>query len=177
MSLSHAILGLLTVTPMTGYDLKNRAFDTTVAHFWKADQSQIYRTLNQLSEAGWVEAKVEAQEERPDRKVYSITDAGRAELINWLQQDQRLPATRDPFLVQLFFAGHIDNETILEHIARQRQSHEAKLRQYQQIEIPHLNDPNPNRMQVFWRLTLEMGIATEKNYLAFLAQCEKVIRT
>ena len=69
MSLKHAILGLLTVTPMTGYDLKHRAFDVAIAHFWKADQSQIYRTLNRLSEAGWVQSEIEAQDERPDRKV------------------------------------------------------------------------------------------------------------
>lgn len=176
MSLSHAILGLLTVTPMTGYDLKNRAFDVTITHFWKADQSQIYRTLNRLAEAGQVECRIEAQDDRPDRKVYSITDAGREELHRWLQTEQRLPVTRDPFLVQLFFAGLLDDTTILEHIARHREAHEAKLRQYQAIDIPNPGNNGNERMQVFWRLTLEMGIATEQTYLNWLSYCEKTIR-
>ena len=47
MELKHAILGLLSIQPMSGYDL-NRAFSNTVAHFWYADQSQIYRTLDKL---------------------------------------------------------------------------------------------------------------------------------
>ncbi len=47
MSLKHAILGFLELSPFSGYDLK-KAFDGSVQHFWPADQAQIYRTLNQL---------------------------------------------------------------------------------------------------------------------------------
>jgi DNA-binding PadR family transcriptional regulator len=107
MSLPHAILGLLDITAMTGYDLKHQAFDSTISHFWQADQAQIYRTLNQLVEAGWVECTLEVQQERPNRKVHHITDAGRAELRRWLHLEQALPVHREPFLVQLFFAGQL----------------------------------------------------------------------
>ena len=107
--------------------------------------------------------------------MYSITDAGRAALVEWLQEEQKPPVTRDPFLVQLFFAGHIENETILEHISQQRAAHEAKLQLYRQIDMPGLDDPELDRTRVFWRLTLEMGITTEQNYLDWLAQCEAVI--
>mgnify|MGYP003565227123 CR=1 FL=1 len=55
MSLKYAILGILNAFPMTGYDLKHQAFDATVRHFWPADQSQIYRTLNRLTERGGAE--------------------------------------------------------------------------------------------------------------------------
>ena len=54
MSLEHAILGFLNYKPLSGYDLK-KIFDTSVRHFWAADQSQIYRTLNRLTERGWAE--------------------------------------------------------------------------------------------------------------------------
>ena len=47
MSLKHAILGFLNYQPQTGYELKE-VFDDSVQHFWLADQSQIYRTLNDL---------------------------------------------------------------------------------------------------------------------------------
>jgi PadR family transcriptional regulator, regulatory protein AphA len=96
--------------------------------------------------------------------------------MTWLTKGQSPPVTRDPFLVQLFFAAHLDHETILEHIAHQRAVHEAKLQQYQQIEIPQLGDPELDRTRLFWRLTLEMGIATEQNYLDWLAQCEAIVR-
>ena len=75
-SLEYAILGFLNYKPLSGYDLK-KVFDTTVQHFWSADQSQIYRTLSRLTEQGWIQQEVIEQNDRPDRKVYHITDAGR----------------------------------------------------------------------------------------------------
>ena len=39
MSLEYAILGFLNYHPYTGYDLK-KIFDTSIRHFWPADQSQ-----------------------------------------------------------------------------------------------------------------------------------------
>ena len=83
MSLDHAILGFLQYGPLSGYDLKER-FDLSVEHFWPADQSQIYRILAKLDEQGYARVKVVEQENRPDRKVYTITQAGREELHRWL---------------------------------------------------------------------------------------------
>ena len=177
MSLSHAILGLLTVTPMTGYDLKTQAFDNSVTHFWQADQTQIYRTLATMAESGWVESTLEIQPDRPNRKVYHITEIGREELLRWLRTEQPLPVHREPFLVQMFFAGELDKETILDHIARQRAGHEARLVQYQQIPMPPLDDPDLDRNQTFWRLTLEMGMAMQRTYIEWLDQCEAVVQS
>ena len=83
MSLEFAILGFLNYHPYTGYDLK-KIFDSSVRHFWSADQSQIYRTLARLMDLSYVEMEKVVQEDRPDRKVYHITDSGRAELSKWL---------------------------------------------------------------------------------------------
>ena len=57
MSLEQAILGFLNYRPFSGYDLK-KIFDTSVRHFWPADQSQIYRTLNRLAEKSLAEMEV-----------------------------------------------------------------------------------------------------------------------
>jgi PadR family transcriptional regulator, regulatory protein AphA len=83
MSLEHAILGFLNYRPMSGYDLK-KIFDTSVRHFWPADQAHIYRTLNRLAEQGLATMEVVEQEVRPDRKVYHITPEGREHLHEWL---------------------------------------------------------------------------------------------
>jgi DNA-binding PadR family transcriptional regulator len=176
MSLSHAILGLLTVAPMTGYDLKTQAFDKTVAHFWQADQTQIYRTLTALAESGWVESRLEIQQGRPNRKVYRITEAGRAELVRWLHTEQPLPIYREPFLVQMFFSGELDKETILTHIIRQREGHAARLAHYEQTPMPPLGSVELDRKRIFWRLTLEMGMAMEQAYIDWLDQCEAIVR-
>src|SRR3954454_17398860 len=84
MSLTHAILGILQTQSLTGYDLKTQCFDRSIAHFWPADQAQIYRTLDKMTEQGWIESQIEFQDNRPNRKVYSITESGHAELRQWL---------------------------------------------------------------------------------------------
>lgn len=66
--------------------------------------------------------------------------------------------------------------TILDHIARQREGHEARLAQYQGIPIPPLGDPSLDRNRTFWRLTLELGMAIERTYLTWLDQCETIVR-
>ena len=57
MRLRHAILGLLSHQPQSGYDL-NRAFTSSVVYFWYADQSQIYRTLDRLEADGAISTRV-----------------------------------------------------------------------------------------------------------------------
>src|SRR5512139_1650768 len=102
MSLEFAILGFLNYHPYTGYDLK-KIFDSSIRHFWPADQSQIYRTLAHLTDQGYVEMEKIPQADRPDRKVYHITDGGRAELLRWLSASPPLGEPRSAPLVQVFF--------------------------------------------------------------------------
>lgn len=89
MSLESAILGSLNYHPYSGYDLK-KIFDTSVRHFWHADQSQLYRTLGCLAEQGLLELEKVAQEDRPHRKVYQITPAW---ACCWKESSARMTAT------------------------------------------------------------------------------------
>ena len=104
MSLKIALLGILDLTPMTGYDLK-KSIEASVAHFWSADQSQIYRTLAALVADGLAEVDVIPQEGRPDRREHHITAAGRAALHEWLLSPLEPETPHDAFLMRLFFVG------------------------------------------------------------------------
>lgn len=112
MHLRHAILGLLDVAPQSGYDL-GRAFERSVAHFWHADQSQIYRTLDRLEADGAIATETIPQQGRPDRRVHSLTDAGRAELSTWLASPLESLQPKEPFLARLFFAAPLGVPGIL----------------------------------------------------------------
>jgi PadR family transcriptional regulator AphA len=175
MSLKYAILGLLNVMPMTGYDLKHQAFDATVRHFWPADQSQIYRTLNQLASESLVTATVVAQDERPDRKVYAITVAGQAVLTEWLKTDQALPTLRDPLLVQLFFGQELPRADLLRLVEQQLAAHQAQLAIFGQIPIPPAASRPDDRWLALQHLTLDFGLALEQAYVSWLAHCREVI--
>jgi DNA-binding PadR family transcriptional regulator len=126
MSLSHAILGLLDLAPMTGYDLK-KTFDSSVAHFWAADQAQIYRTLAALVDDGAVDVRVVPQEGRPDRREHRITDAGRRRLETWLGSPLEPDRIREPFLARVFFAGREDPAVARRLLAERRAATEERL--------------------------------------------------
>lgn len=175
MSLSHAILGFLHQEPMTGYDLKTQGFDRSVTHFWPADQAQIYRTLDKLAEQGLVESRIEVQEDRPNRKVYSITEAGKAELRQWLLSELPLSMSREPFLVQLFFTHQLSNDEILELLRGQLQLHEEVLALYQEIPIPLSDDPLEERRRSLQRMTRDLGISFQKTYVDWLKRCIQTV--
>ncbi len=175
MSLKYAILGLLNVLPMTGYDLKHQAFDATVRHFWPADQSQIYRTLNQMASENLVTVTIEAQDERPDRKVYAITAAGQAALAEWLKADQAMPTLRDPLLVQLFFGQELPRADLLRMVEHQLAAHQAQLALFGQIPIPSAASRPDDRWLALQHLTLDFGLVLEQAYVSWLEHCREVI--
>jgi len=160
MSLEHAILGFLNYGPFFGYDLK-KAFDTSVRHFWAADQSQIYRTLARLAEQGWARVRIVEQDDRPDRKVYHITQAGQQELHRWLTTPLPPQDRRNPSMIQVFFAGRLTDQEILamlEPEAEQLRNTLERYRQVPQASRVYSETIQSPREVFFWMLTLEFGI-------------------
>ncbi len=175
MSLEYAILGFLNYHPYSGYDLK-KIFDNSVRHFWSADQSQIYRTLARLAEQGLVEVEKVPQEDRPDRKVYHITESGRAELLRWLSGPPPLVEARSAPLIQVFFLGQLSDEAVLEKFESYAAIMRAVLAQYEQVPAQvsaYHEEINSPREQFFWNLTLENGV---RNMRANLEWAESVIQ-
>jgi PadR family transcriptional regulator, regulatory protein AphA len=162
MSLEHAILGFLNYKPYSGYDLK-KVFDVSVRHFWQADQSQIYRTLGRLAERGWVEMEKIEQSDRPDRKVYRITESGRRELHGWLVGPPPMNPPRSAPLVQVFFSGQLSDEEVLAKFEGYAAIMGAFLQAYDEVPeqiLPYEKEHNSPREKFFWLLTLENGICS-----------------
>ena len=103
VSLRYALLGVLKDRPLTGYDLV-RYFQGTLGFLWSAPQSQIYPELRRMEAAGLVTATVAPRGQRAQKRLYSVTDGGMAELRRWATDFMPLPAQRDPvFLKAAFF--------------------------------------------------------------------------
>ena len=81
MSLKHGLLGFLSYSPKTGYELAKMFFDPI-----KPSISLIYRKLNEMAEESLVTFERVDQEKLPYRNVFHITPAGRAELERWLRE-------------------------------------------------------------------------------------------
>ncbi len=101
MDIQNIILGLLKFGPMTGYELK-QAFDTSLGYFSGASFVSIYPILNKLEKGGLATVKLEPREGR-QRKVYSITQAGRKKFRETLAGELSVPPFRNEFLTRLFF--------------------------------------------------------------------------
>ena len=179
MSLKHAILGFLSLSPMSGYDLK-KAFDRSVQHFWPANQSQIYRTLAELDEQGLVSKEVISREDRLDMKVYSLTAAGQSELHNWLAAPLRPQDTREPFLIQLFFGGQLSEAELLNLLQHQLRGVEETLAVYTtfyEATTTHLSQITPTRAQFLQALTLEFGLKAQQVHQRWLQNTLERIQT
>lgn len=176
MPLEHAILAFLEFKPMSGYDLK-KFFDISVAHFWSATQSHIYKSLEGLEKKGWAQAQVILQEGKPNRKEYQITDEGRSELRRWLVTPLPMSPVREPHLIQIFFSHFSTNE----EIAALLEAHIGEIRQYVHILKTVVQaglDENADQVGVersrqLWQMTLDYGI---NHYEFELAWYEKALK-
>lgn len=117
MSLKHGILGLLNYGEMTGYEL-DKAFKESLSFFWRAQTSQLYRELAAMEKTGWIAGRRVIQSDKPNKRVFSLTDAGRAELTRWLAAPQtgmeEIGTVRSAFLMRMFFIGELGDEKALE---------------------------------------------------------------
>lgn len=168
MSLPHIILGLLQQQARTGYDLKTGCFDGCISHLWTADQAQIYRSLDKLETQGWITCTVEIQYDRPNRKIYRITETGEAELAQWLQSHHPLPVLREPLLVQLYLAAQLPDQSIISLLEQELAARRKKLAECEDIPVPILHDPKASREQKLHRLVLTLMIQREEAYMSWL---------
>jgi PadR family transcriptional regulator, regulatory protein AphA len=161
VSLSCGLLGLLKYAPMTGYDLK-KVFEESVDFFWSAQTSQIYRELKSLERDGSVVSRMEPSTSGPNRRVYSITEAGLERLRTWLREvsDDTGEDDRNAFLMHVFLSSAVGGEELLHQLRR-------RLVKYKR-DIERL-DAVPSTMQklgglfdtskelLFWKIALRRG--------------------
>jgi len=103
MDVKTVCLGMLTDGDASGYDMK-KCFESSFGHFFPAGFGSIYPALATLARNGLVEFEHIPQDGKPDRKVYSITEKGREELMQGLDNPNPTHKIRSEFLASLWFA-------------------------------------------------------------------------
>ena len=107
MTIEFAILGLLSLRALTGYDI-NKVFAGTAALYLSDNNNQIYRMLLKLHREQLVEQEIQVQENYPARKIYRITEKGLEELRKWAGSPAELPLLKQTILIQLAWADLLD---------------------------------------------------------------------
>ena len=131
-ALGYAILGLLSREPLTGYDVAGR-MRARVGYFWEAHHSQIYPELARLEEDSLVTYRVVEQRERPDKKVYEITDAGIDALKRWVTEPPTPRAVRDELVLKAYSVWLAEPEEALALFRDEQRRHEERLLEYERI--------------------------------------------
>jgi DNA-binding PadR family transcriptional regulator len=132
-ALRYAILGLLAREPMSGYDVARR-LKVPVGYFWHASHSQIYPELEALRRAGMVTQRTVAGDARPDKKVYTITAAGRGDLEAWVTEPVHPPPLRDELLLKTFSMWTVDRERAEAFYRAQEARFAAELAHFEEID-------------------------------------------
>ena len=174
VALPHAILVSLCEQSGSGYELARR-FDRSIGYFWTATHQQIYRTLRTMEDDGWLSATLVVQHGRPDKKVYTVSDAGRAELARWIAEpltgrggalsDTR---TRD-VAVKLRGAAFGDPAALRAQISALRTERAQLLDTYRGFEKAQFPDPSALRDSALHQyLVLRGGIRAEEGTIDWL---------
>ena len=157
MSLRYGILGLLNYGPQTGYEI-NAFFQNTLSFFWKAQTSQIYRELNKLEQEGLAKSERIVQYDKPNKKVYYISELGKEAFEEWLaDEDINSANVRNTFLMRMFFSGFQDKEKtirILENYIKEMERELKKMDGVEEsIQESSVEDSHKNR----WEMTADFG--------------------
>ena len=175
MSLPYGLLGLLKYQESTGYDL-TKMFEDSLNNFWHAQSSQIYRELNRMEEKGWVISRNVIQNNRPNKRVYSITEEGQQAFKAWLAEfDVICENPHDSFLMHLFF-GASNQEMALERLKDYRDmliyALENSVKRIQaNIDDYKLSITDGERESLYWQMTLDFGINRAKADINWAEDC------
>ncbi|WP_344279085.1 PadR family transcriptional regulator [Actinomadura napierensis] len=166
MSLRHAVMAALLEGEASGYDLA-KGFDASVANFWMATPQQLYRELDRMREAGLVEARVVQQERRPNKRLFSLTEAGRRELRKFTAKPPRPGAIRDEMMVMVQAVDAGDAEGVRAAVEERVEWARAKIARFERLQVRLLDGRTEeeflaNAERVGPYLTLMRGLAFER---------------
>ncbi|MFE4709916.1 MULTISPECIES: PadR family transcriptional regulator [Paenibacillus] len=170
MSIKLAILGILSWKPSTGYDLKKIIEDSS-AMYWSGNNNQIYKTLVQLLGEELVTNEVQHQESSPSKKIYTITEKGRAELKSWVLSPPELPEIKKGFLTQLAWADQLSPAELEELLSGYEQELILQISLEQEKMRRGLFSPNRTSRETYiWKMIDKNIIASYEQELQWVQQ-------
>lgn len=168
----YAILGALTVFPMSGYDIKKWITDVT-GSFWAESSGRIYPTLKELLQQKLIKCDATKGRGKRPRKLYEITPRGLKILQKWLAMPARPLVLRNELRLKLFYGKNLPSKIIIQHLKRQQERMAKELVRYQEIK-EHIKSNHQNQIDSgYWLLTLKSAIHHAK---AELNWCREILK-
>lgn len=174
MSLAFGILGFLNYKPMSGYDIA-KAFESSLQFFWHAQNSHIYLELKKLEKKGYICGETVIQSDRPNKKIFSITETGKKEFMNWLAEGAGEEATqfKSSFLMKVFFGGNMTPAQSTDMLRKFKTDCEAYLEKMG--DTPKSIDKYGHNKEIYqtmyWQFTVDFGYSFIKNCIEWAERC------
>ena len=179
VSLRDAVLAALLEGEASGYDLA-KGFDASVANFWMATPQQLYRELDRLAEHGLIQARVVHQERRPNKRMFSLTEAGRDAIRQFTAKAPKPSVIRDELAVKVLAADAGDARAVRDFMVERLQWAEAKLQRYERMRARMLDGRSEEEYlaqteRVGPYLTLLRGISFEEENIRWAERAQTII--
>ncbi|MGV9801127.1 PadR family transcriptional regulator [Mycobacterium sp. NPDC003449] len=179
MALRDAVLAALLEGESSGYDLA-KSFDASVANFWTATPQQLYRELDRLTTDGLIRFRTVEQERRPNKRMYSLTDAGRAAIHAFSAKPPKPSTIRDELLIKVNAVDAGDMVAVRDSVAGQLRWATEKLDRYRRMRSRMLADRTEadyllDSSRIGPYLTLLRGISFEEENIRWAEHALSVI--
>ena len=179
MSLKHGILGLLSYGSMTGYDVK-KLFSESLNFFWNTQTSQIYRELDTIEKKEWVTSEYIVQNDKPNKKVFTLSDKGTSELVRWLDEHsvENTLKIRDEMTMRVFFGANGDKGALKKELIEYKKMNEEFYERLKKSEgeldyREKLTDKNGEK--IYWLMAIKRGYYTATSNIHWVDECLKLI--
>lgn len=172
----YAILVMLSIEPMSGYDMK-KFTNEVISNFWSESYGQIYTNLKILIEEGLVTGKEIEEGKKPYKTVYEITPQGSQVLGEWLCEPVSTQVPRDELSLKLFVGPLIPLEVSLQHILTHREQQEQQLDKLKKAILKMEKEvPNEVPYKAYWLSGSRLGILVREARLKWCDEMESMIR-
>jgi len=177
-SLDYVILAGLIRKPRSGYEL-TRWMERETSHFFVIGHSSIYPALASMEREGLVRYEVVRSDRGPDRKVYTVSEAGREALLAWADEPPTERHMRDEQLVKVLCYPYMPKERALARLDEEKARHEEKLAQYEGYdrELEDLFGKGGLSREAYLgtKLTLARGLGAEKSYVEWCEDAAEML--
>lgn len=165
----YAVMGILSHGPASGYDIRKQ-IQESIGHFWNESYGQIYPILKALHEEGCTTRQTESQSGKPDKIVYSLTDKGRRQLEDWLDEPMNyMHVERNELLLKLFFSTGANVRLNLQNIEKYRTRLLEELEELAAIEQRILSKDLDEEYRTYTLISVKYG---QFAYTSFVNWCD-----
>ncbi|MBQ0894823.1 PadR family transcriptional regulator [Micromonospora sp. U56] len=126
MALRHAVLAALLDGEYSGYQLA-KVFDVSLANFWYAVPQQLYGELAKLEREGLIAGRKVIQHDRPNKRLFTVTDAGLAELAAFTAAPSKPTSIREDLLVMVQAVDRLDPAPVIAQLEERAVAAAAKV--------------------------------------------------